>query len=87
MLWSDAQAIFAPLDGEPALISSGVLPEPMAALHATWLNQVRPVVEPIAGALPAITPDADGRRRRTDEFHWLHGELTMVADSEEGAVW
>ena len=31
--------------------------------------------------------DADGRTRRTDDFVWLHAEFTMVAGSEEGALW
>jgi ring-1,2-phenylacetyl-CoA epoxidase subunit PaaC len=86
-LWPDAQEVFAPLAGEEELVRHGLLPEPMRALHATWQAQVRPVLEPIVGELPAIAPTLDGRSRRTDEFRWLHGELTSVARSEEGATW
>jgi ring-1,2-phenylacetyl-CoA epoxidase subunit PaaC len=86
-LWPDAQQIFAPLDGEAALLAGGLLPRPMAELHAEFTAQVRPVLEPITGTLPEAAPAADGRRRRTDEFRWLHGEFTMVARSEEGATW
>jgi ring-1,2-phenylacetyl-CoA epoxidase subunit PaaC len=86
-LWTDAQAVFAPLAGEEVLTRSGILPEPMSALHSAWLARVRPVLEPIAGDLPEAVPGPDGRTVRTDEFRWLHGEFTMVAGSEEGAVW
>lgn len=86
-LWPDASQVFAPLDAEEALVHAGILPQPMRALHAEWDRAVRPVVEPIAGTLPAVEPDPEGRRRRTDDFRWLHGEFTMVARSEEAAVW
>ena len=86
-LWADAQQVFAPLDGEEELVRTGILPQPMRTLHEEWEAHVRPILEPIGGALPAIEPDADGRRRRTDDFRWLHGEFTMVARSEEAAVW
>ena len=39
-LWPDAQAVFAPLAGEATLLAAGILPEPMAALRATWLERV-----------------------------------------------
>ena len=86
-LWDDAQDVFAPLVHEEELVRSGVLPEPMRALHADWHAQLGPVLAPIAGDLPAATPSIDGRSRRTDDFRWLHGEFTSVARSEEGAVW
>jgi hypothetical protein len=59
----------------------------MLELHADWQRQVRPVLEPIAGQLDDILPAADGRTRRTDDFGWLHGELTSVARAESGAMW
>jgi ring-1,2-phenylacetyl-CoA epoxidase subunit PaaC len=86
-LWADAQEVFAPLTGEPALLRAGLLPEPMATLHSEWHERVRPVLEPIAGDLPAIAPTSDGRERRTDPFRWLHGEFTSVSGSEAGATW
>ena len=88
LLWPDAQQVFAPLDGEEALLAAGLLPRPMAELHAEWQAQVLQVLEPIVGSeLPDALPDVDGRRRHTDDFRWLHGEFTMVARSEEGATW
>jgi ring-1,2-phenylacetyl-CoA epoxidase subunit PaaC len=86
-LWPDAQDVFAPLVGEETLVRDGLLAEPMRALHATWLAQVRPVLEPIVAELPAAAPTLDGRERRTDDFRWLHGEFTSVAASESGATW
>ena len=86
-LWSDAQEIFAPLLGEETLVREGVLPEPLRALHLEWKSRVRPVLEPIVGALPEAAPSLDGRTRRTDDFRWLHAEFTTVARSEEGATW
>ena len=86
-LWADAQEVFAPLAEEETLVATGVLSVPMRALHATWQEQVRPVLEPMTGELAAATPSIDGRTRRTDDFRWLHGELTQVARSEAGATW
>jgi ring-1,2-phenylacetyl-CoA epoxidase subunit PaaC len=85
-LWPDAQEIFAPLAAEETLVRDGLLPEPMASMHRAWQAKVRPVLEPIAGPLPDAAPSLDGRTRRTEEFAWLHGEMTSVARSEAEAV-
>ena len=87
VLWPDAQEVFAPLGDEPVLTAAALLPEPMTELHAAWQRSVRPVLEPITGPLADVAPSADGRRRRTDDFRWLHNEMTTVARSEEGAQW
>ena len=86
-LWPDAQEVFAPLEAEERLLQHGLLLQPMADLHATWRATVEPVLGPIAGSMPDAAPTSDGRRRRTEDFRWLHGEFTMVARSEEGATW
>lgn len=86
-LWGDAQEIFAPLQGEDALLQAGLLPEPMQRMHAAWVDRVRPTLEPLVAQLPELEPSADGRTRRTDDFRWLHGEFTMVARSEAAATW
>jgi ring-1,2-phenylacetyl-CoA epoxidase subunit PaaC len=86
-LWDDAHDVFAPLGSEAELVRDGLLPRPLLELHGEWLGTVRPVLEPITGALPQASPRADGRRRRTDEFRWLHAEFTSVARREDGATW
>jgi ring-1,2-phenylacetyl-CoA epoxidase subunit PaaC len=91
-LWPDAMTIFTPLAGEDALVSAGLLPEPMEALREHWLNQVLPVMERLSLPVPsgeqrATKPSNRGRTQQTDDFRWLHGEFTMVARSEEGATW
>ena len=86
-LWPDAQELFAPLAGEETLVRDGLLPEPMAAMHRTWQANVLPVLELIVGDLLDAAPSSDGRTRRTQEFAWLHGEITSVYRSEEAATW
>ena len=88
-LWTDAQAIFTPLAGEPALLEAGILDQTMAELWAAWLERVTAALTRLG--LPAhdaaAGPADDGRTRRTDDFAWLHGQFTMVARSEAAATW
>jgi len=86
-LWTDAQEVFAPLEGESRLLERRILAKPMQAMHAEWQTQVRDRLRPICAELPDASPTPDGRRRRTDDFRWLHGEFTSVARSEETATW
>jgi ring-1,2-phenylacetyl-CoA epoxidase subunit PaaC len=86
-LWRDAQDVFAPLAGEEELVRTGILPEPLRALHAEWQSGARATLEPIVGTLEPVSPSLDGRSRRTDDFRWLHAELTAVYRSDEAAAW
>lgn len=88
-LWTDAQAVFAPLDGEARLVAAGILPESLETLRARWLERVSARLASAGLPAPAegSRPGADGRTRRTDEFAWLHGEFTMVSGSEADATW
>lgn len=88
-LWSDAQAVFAPLAGEGTLVAAGILPESLDALRSRWLERIGAALEAADLPVPALDarPDAEGRTRRTDEFTWLHGEFTMVSGSEADATW
>jgi ring-1,2-phenylacetyl-CoA epoxidase subunit PaaC len=84
----DAGTVFTPLAGEAQLLAAGILPEAMETLRRRWLERVEPVLRSLDLPVPTdVPPPADGRSRRTDEFGWLHGELTMVARSEEAATW
>jgi len=88
-LGPDAATIFTPLDGEGSLLAAGLLPEPLEELRRRWLARMAAILEPLGLPVPTDggVPDADGRRRRTDDFRWLHGEFTMVGRSEVGAAW
>jgi len=91
-LWLDAQTVFAPLDGEAALVHARILPEALETLRGRWLERVVPTVEarglPVpAAAVRSSPPSADGRRLRTEEFQWLWGEFTMVYRSDRMATW
>ncbi len=85
--WPDAQAIFSPLLGEAALLSSGILTRPFDELRAEWRDRVQSILAEQHLALPDASVPSDGRTRRTDDFEWLHGQFTLVATSEEGATW
>jgi ring-1,2-phenylacetyl-CoA epoxidase subunit PaaC len=88
-LWTDAQAVFTPLDGESTLVAAGILPEPLSSLRATWLERVTAAFEVLGLPTPdaAALPAQDGRTRRTEDFEWLHGQFTMVSRSEAAATW
>jgi ring-1,2-phenylacetyl-CoA epoxidase subunit PaaC len=88
-LWPDAAAVFTPLGGEAELLRAGILPEPMDALRRQWLGRVLPALDELGLAADDadVEAAADGRTRRTDDFRWLHGELTVVARSERAATW
>jgi ring-1,2-phenylacetyl-CoA epoxidase subunit PaaC len=88
-LWNDAQSILAPLGGEAALLADGTLTASMASLRARWQERVAARLSELGlPALPEPTPPtAEDRGRRTADFAWLHGEMTMVAASEVGATW
>ncbi|HEX2193932.1 MAG TPA: 1,2-phenylacetyl-CoA epoxidase subunit PaaC [Candidatus Limnocylindria bacterium] len=88
-LWPEAATVFTPLAGEEVLVDEGILRDGFETLRARWLERTSPICRRLG--LPAGdglgAPAADGRTRRTDEFIWLHGELTTVARSAEAATW
>jgi len=88
-LYADASTVFTPLTGEEALTASGILPDALEPLRMRWLAAITPIIEGLGLTAPtdAGPPAADGRTRRTADFAWLHGEMTMVARSEVGATW
>jgi ring-1,2-phenylacetyl-CoA epoxidase subunit PaaC len=88
-LTPDAATVFAPLDGERALLDAGVLTASLEELRRRWLDRISGILDGLGLPVPddAGPPSRDGRLRRTDEFRWLHGEFTMVARAEAGATW
>ena len=87
-LWPDAEAVFAPLAGEPALVEAGILSDGMETLRSRWRERVAAPLNALGLAVPADAPPAaDGRLQRTDDFAWLHSQFTLVARSEVAATW
>jgi ring-1,2-phenylacetyl-CoA epoxidase subunit PaaC len=88
-LWPDAEALFAPLAGEKALLAAGILGEDLATTRRRWHERVATELGALGIAVPdaASEPPTDGRLTRTDDFRWLWGEFTAVSRSEPGATW
>ena len=63
-LWTDAQTVFSPLTGEATLVEAGILPEPLSALRARWLEQVT--------GRPGRTGPAHAGRIRPAGRGWAH---------------
>jgi ring-1,2-phenylacetyl-CoA epoxidase subunit PaaC len=84
----DATTVFTPLEGETALLESGVLTRSMAQAEAAWRADLTTVMVPLGLALPpSIEPSPSGRREHSAAFDWLWTEFTMVRRSEEGVTW
>ena len=84
----DAPTVFTPLEGEAALLESGILTRSMAAGEGAWRADLTTVMVPLGLALPpSIEPSVNGRRDHSDAFDWLWSEFTMVRRSEDGVTW
>lgn len=87
-LWADALDLFAPLEGEDALIRDAVLPEPMESLQARWVAMLAPSLERAGASVIDRQMPGEPRRGGTHpDFPWLHHEMTMVYRLEPGAEW
>jgi ring-1,2-phenylacetyl-CoA epoxidase subunit PaaC len=88
-LWPDAEAIFSPLAGEAALVATGILPDGLATLRASWHDRTATELRALGLPVPdkVELPTTEGRTLRTDDFRWLWGEFTSVARAEPGATW
>lgn len=87
-LGPDAATVFTPIEGERALLDSGVLTRSMADAEAAWRADLTTILVPLGLPLPpAVPPSADGRRNHSDAFRWLWTEFTAVRHSEDGATW
>ncbi|HET9853102.1 MAG TPA: 1,2-phenylacetyl-CoA epoxidase subunit PaaC [Candidatus Limnocylindrales bacterium] len=84
----DAPSVFAPLEGEAALLEAGILTRSMAAAEAAWRADLTSILVPLGLALPhSIEPTPAGRRDHSEAFRWLWNEFTSVRRSEGGATW
>ncbi len=84
----DANTVFTPLPGEPALLEAGVLAASMRDLEACWREAIAPTM--LALDLPAsrsVPAPTDGREGHGDAFRWLWSEFTSVRRSDLGATW
>jgi ring-1,2-phenylacetyl-CoA epoxidase subunit PaaC len=87
-LGPDAATVFAPLDGESALVEDGVLAAPMAELEDRWRASIEPVFATLD--LPMPPPALDPARGRLDHgepFRWLWTEFNTVRGAEPGVTW
>jgi ring-1,2-phenylacetyl-CoA epoxidase subunit PaaC len=89
LAWPDVLGLFEPLPGEDLLLAAGTLPQPMAALQATWLERVSPALRGWGLALPGgISPATGGRLgQHSAEFTPLYEELTVVYRIDPAANW
>ena len=84
----DGATVFAPPDGEPALLEAGILTRSMARAEAAWRADLTTILIPLGLAMPPEMPiTGDGRSGHSDAFRWLWGEFTSVRRSEAGATW
>jgi ring-1,2-phenylacetyl-CoA epoxidase subunit PaaC len=87
-LSGDATSVFAPLDGEAALIDAGILATSMTGLRASWLERVGVTLMELDLPLPdADAPIERGRLDHSDAFRWLWGEFTSVRRLDPAATW
>jgi len=83
----DATSVFTPLPGEGALVSAGILPEPMAELRGRWLRALALTFAALDLPMPRNASDPRGRETHSDAFRWLWGEFTSVRRLDPEAVW
>jgi ring-1,2-phenylacetyl-CoA epoxidase subunit PaaC len=84
----DAVTVFTPLEGEAALLESGILTRSMADAEAAWRADLTTILVPLELSLPPRIPlTPNGRREHSDSFRWLWGEFTSVRRSEDRVTW
>ncbi|MFP5341689.1 MAG: 1,2-phenylacetyl-CoA epoxidase subunit PaaC [Candidatus Limnocylindria bacterium] len=87
ILAPDAATVLAPLDGEAALVSAGILAAPLGELEARWRALVEPVLRRLDLPVPAARAAARGRTEHGPAFLALHDAFTSVRHADPGATW
>jgi len=85
----DAPSVLATPEGEAALLEAGVLSRSMSDAFAAWRGEVVGILGPLGITISLeLWASADrARAGHSDDFRWLHGELTSVRRSDPGATW
>lgn len=89
-LVDEGVSVFAPLPGEAALVTAGILPVGLDALADRWLGQARDVATELGLTLPGpSSPTARARDRldHSDDVRWLWTEATSVRRLDPTATW
>jgi ring-1,2-phenylacetyl-CoA epoxidase subunit PaaC len=88
-LWPDAATVFTPLAHETELTAAGILGRSMGDLLTEWKARLERAFRELDLPTPVLRPPAPGGRGpdHGDDFRWLWGEFTAVANLEREAVW
>ena len=87
-LASDGASVFTPLDGEGALVASGVMAAPMASLAVRWREEIAPLVNALGLEVPPLDHlPRRGRRDHSPAFVGLWESFTSVRRLDPEAVW
>lgn len=86
-LWPHVPQLFAPADGDDALVAAGLLPD-VAALAAPWRERVEAALAAAELRAPAWPDEAPaGREAHTEHLAPLVAELQEVARQDPAATW
>jgi ring-1,2-phenylacetyl-CoA epoxidase subunit PaaC len=89
LLWPDATTVFTPLTEETELIAAGILGRSTTEQLTEWKARLERAFRQLGIPTTALAPPGpDGRGPdHGDDFRWLWGEFTAVANLEREAVW
>ncbi len=91
--WPEAEAVFEPVPGQEALVTSGALPAAPATLLARWQQIVVPLLQETGLKVRNLAAGQGGGEgtgragRHSDDLRALLDEMTSVWRSEPGAKW
>ncbi|KAA3647917.1 MAG: phenylacetate-CoA oxygenase subunit PaaI [Chloroflexi bacterium] len=85
-LWSYAQQLFLPIDGEVDLVAAGLVPD-SAEIKSAWLESVVPSLEQADLIIPDEGPPPRDRSVQTQHLAHLITEMQSVARLEPQGRW